>query len=128
MKRNYVWSLAGMLLWASTCLAQTELAPKEEYRVMASTNSITLAKGQQDSVKISIIRSKSFKSGKASLSTNPPSDSGVTMSMKQYPERPDEFIVFFSASPDAKAGEYSFVPTCSLRNKNKGIVLKLVIQ
>jgi hypothetical protein len=74
MKRNYVWSLAGMFLWTSTCLAQTDLAPKEEYRVMASTNSITLAKGQQDSVKISIIRSKSFKSGKASLSTNSPSD------------------------------------------------------
>ena len=90
-----------MLLWASTCLAQTELEPKEEYRVMASTNTITLTKGQQDSVKISVIRSKSFKSGKVSLSTNPPSHSDVTMSTKQYPERPDEFIVFLSASPDA---------------------------
>lgn len=116
-----------MLLWASTCLAQTELAPKEEYRVLASTNSVTIAKGQQDSIKISIIRSKSFKSGKASLSTSPPSCSGVTMSMKQHPERPDEFIVYLSASSDAKAGEYSFVPTCSLRNENKGIVLKLII-
>jgi hypothetical protein len=64
MKRNYLWSLAGMLLWASTCLVQTGLAPKEEYRLITSTNSITLAQSQQDSEKISIIRSQSFKSGK----------------------------------------------------------------
>lgn len=128
MKRNYVWSLVSLLLSASTSFAQTQLAPKQEYIIIASTTTVRLAKGGQDSLKISIIRSKSFKTGKVSLSLNPPSGAGLIMWMKQRPEQPDEFMVHLSASADAKAGEYNFVPTCLLQNKNKGIALKLVIQ
>ena len=125
---NYLWLIVLLPLGTSIGFAQTSLLPKEEYRVTASTTILTLARGQQDSVKISIERSKSFKTGKATLSFNAPREAGLIISTKQRPDHSDDFIVYLSAPADAKVGAYNFAPTCSLRNKNKGIVLKLIIQ
>jgi hypothetical protein len=128
MKRKYVWSLVSLLLWAHTSSAQTELPPKQEYQLSASTTTISLKRGQQDSVKLSVLRSKSFKTGKASIALNPPTAAGLNLSIKQLPDQPDDYVVYLFASAEAKPGEYNFVPTCTLRNKNKGIVLKLIIK
>lgn len=125
---NYLWFMVFLPLGTSIGFAQTGLHVKEEYRVTASTTILILARGHQDSVKISIERSRSFKTGKATLSFNPPREAGLIISSKQLPDHQDEFMVYLSAPADAKVGEYNFAPTCSLRNKNKGIVLKLIIQ
>jgi len=125
---NYLLFMVLLPLGTSNGFAQTSFPPKEEYRVTASTTILSLARGHQDSVTISIERSKSFKTGKATLSFNAPGEAGLIISTKQRPDHPDDFMVHLSAPADAKVGEYNFVPTCSLRNKNKGIVLKLIIQ
>jgi hypothetical protein len=127
MKRKYVWSLVSLLLWASISSAQTELAPKEEYKLLASVSTISITRGQQDSVKLSVLRSKSFKTGKASISSNPPTEAGLSVSIKQTPNQPDVYMLYISATAEAKAGEYNFIPTCTMRNKSKGIILKLII-
>jgi hypothetical protein len=127
MKRKYAWSLVSLLIWAYTTSAQTELPPKQEYRLSASTTVISLARGQEDSVKLYVTRSKSFKAGKASIALNAPTAPGLSLSIKELPERPDEYMVYLVASAEAKPGQYSFVPTCTLKNKNKGIVLQLII-
>jgi hypothetical protein len=127
MKRKHAWSLLSLLVWAYTTSAQTELPPKQEYRLSASTTTISLARGQQDSVKLYVTRSKSFKTGKASIAINAPVAPGLSLSIKELPERPDEYMVYLFASAKAEPGQYSFVPTCTLKNKNKGIVLQLMI-
>jgi hypothetical protein len=127
MNRKYVWSLISLPLWAATSSAQTELPSKEEYKLLASTTTISIARDQQDSVKLSVLRSKSFKTGKPTFALNPPTEAGLSLSIKQLPNLPDEYMVYLSASSDAKTGEYNFVPTCTLRNKTKGIILKLII-
>jgi hypothetical protein len=127
MKTNYRWLLALMLLWETTCSAQTELLPKEEYTLVASTNAITMARGEQDSVTLTVLRSKSFKTGKASLSVNSPSNVGLKVRIEQVPDEADEYIVYLTTTPDTKIGEYTLIPTCTLRNKQKGIILKLTI-
>lgn len=126
MKRNYVWSLVSLLLLATTSLAQTNL-PKEEYKLSASATTITLAKGQQDSVKILLLRSRSFKTGNASVTLNPLTEAGLSLTIKQL-SQPDEYMVYMAAAADARAGEYNIVPTCTLRNKTKGIILKLIVK
>jgi hypothetical protein len=116
-----------MLLWATICSAQTELLPKEEYKLVASTNAITITRGEQDSVKLTVIRSKSFKTGKASLSVNSPANAGLNARVEQVPGEADEYMVYVTTTADTRAGEYTFIPTCTLRNKQKGIILKLTI-
>ena len=127
MKTKSAWSLLSLLLWAIGSQAQTEPNPEQEFRLLASSNTISLIRGQVDSVKLSVLRSKSFKTGKASLSANASQTSGLKVEIKQIQDRPDEFMLYFTANPDAQVGEYNFVPTCTLRNKSKGIVLKLKI-
>jgi hypothetical protein len=127
MKRKNISPLVVLLLWAYTSSAQTELPPKEEYKLLASATTIALTRGQQDSVKLSVLRSKSFKTGKGSVALNPPTALGLSLSIKQLPNQPDEYVIYMSASEDANTGEYDFVPTCTLRNKSKGIALKLII-
>jgi hypothetical protein len=126
MKRKYLWSLVSLLLWANTSSGQTELPPKEEYKLLASHSTISIVRGQQDSVKLTVLRSRSFKTGKASIALNAPTAAGLSLSIKQFAEL-DEYMVYLSASADAKTGEYNFIPTCTLRNKSKGIILKLII-
>ncbi len=118
----------SLLLCSTTVSAQTELPPKEEYRLVLSASEITIAKGQRDSVKLSIQRSRSFKNGKATIAANSPKGVGVTVTIKQDVNHADEYIMYLSATPEAKAGEYNFVPGCTLRNKTKGIALKLTIK
>jgi hypothetical protein len=116
-----------LLLWATTCSAQTKSHPEKEYNLIASANAITMARGQQDSVKLTVLRSKSFKTGKASLSVNSPSGAGLNVRVEQVPGETDEYMVYVTTTTDTKAGEYTFIPTCTLRNKQKGIILKLTI-
>ncbi|MBA4056797.1 MAG: hypothetical protein C0490_18935 [Marivirga sp.] len=127
MKGRYVCSLVSLLLWAATSSAQTELSPKEEYKLLASASTISVARGQQDSVRLWVLRSKSFKTGKASIALNPPAETGLSVSIKQAPNQPDVYMLYVSATAEAKTGEYNFVPTCTLRNKSKGVILKLII-
>ena len=125
---NYLWLIVLLPLGTSIGFAQNSLPPKKGYRVTASHTILTLTRGHQDSVKISIARSKSFKTGKPALSFNAPREAGLIISTKQLPDHPDDFMVYLNAPADAKVGEYNFATTCSLQNKNKGIVLKLIIQ
>ena len=122
------WSLFSLLSWAIVTQAQTQLQPREEYRLLASSNTINLSRGQVDSVKLSVHRSKSFKKGKASIFINEPKIRGLKAEIKQLQDRPDEFMLYFTPSVDAQVGEYNFIPTCTLRDKKKGIVLRLIIQ
>jgi hypothetical protein len=113
MKTNYLWPLALLLSWATTCSAQSELPPKEEYKLVASTKAITIARGQQDSVKLTVLRSKSFKSGKVSLSVNSPATAGLNVRIEQLPGEADEYMVHLTTTPDARTGEYTIIPTCT---------------
>jgi hypothetical protein len=126
MNPKQVWSLVGLLILAYAITAQTQVPPRDEYQFSASATLVALTRGQQDSVKLVVIRSRAFKTGTASIALNAPTAAGLTLSLRQL-THPDEYMIYLSASTEAAPGEYNFVPTCSLRNKNKGIVLKLII-
>jgi hypothetical protein len=74
------------------------------------------------------VRSRSFKSGKTTIQFSPPSDAGLTTTVRQPVGQADEFMLFLAATSESKAGEYNVVPTCTLRNKSKGIILKVIIK
>ena len=127
MKAIYLWLVLGWLLCAATGSAQSQQPPKEEYLLIASATKLIIAEGQQDSVKLTVMRSKSFKTGKSSVAVNPPKEAALDVKVKQLTGEPDEYMVYLITTEETKPGEYNFVPTCTLRNKNKGIVLKLII-
>jgi hypothetical protein len=124
---KYHWLLIAML-WCITCSAQTKPDANEGFRLLTSATAVTLPRGQQDSIKLTVLRSKAFKTGKASITLNDPNAAGLKAELRGLPVRADEFMLYFSATHEAQPGEYNFIPTCRLQNKNKGIVLKLIIQ
>lgn len=127
MKATYLWLVVALQFVATSGLAQSQQPPKEEYLFVASATNLTIAKGQQDSVKLIVLRSKSFKTGKSSVAVNPPKEAALDVKVKHLPGEADEYMVYLTTTHETKTGEYNFVPTCTLRNKNKGIVLKLII-
>jgi hypothetical protein len=127
MKTIVLWLTALLSSWAASCMAQVELAPKEEYKLISSATALTVSRGTQDSVKLTVIRSRSFKTGKASMNVNAPTNAGLDVRVKQISVESDEFMVYLITTTDTKPGEYTFIPTCTLRNKQKGIILKLTI-
>jgi hypothetical protein len=127
MKATYLWLAVTLQFWATSGSAESQQPPKEEYLLVASATNLTIAKGQQDSVKLTILRSKSFKTGKSSVVVNPPKEAALDVKVKQLPGEFDVYMVYLITTNETKMGEYNFVPTCTLRNKNKGIVLKLII-
>jgi hypothetical protein len=127
MKAIYLLSVVGSLLFPATGVAQTQQPPKKEYLLIASASTLTIAKGQQDSVKLTVVRSKSFKTGESSITFNPPTEAALDVKIKQLTGEPDQYMVYLITTDDTKPGEYNVVSTCTLRNKNKGIVMKLII-
>jgi hypothetical protein len=127
MKAPYLWLVVALQFWATSGPAQSQQPPKEEYLLVASATNLTIAKGQQDSVKLTILRSKSFKTGMSSVVINPPKEAALDVKVKQLPGEVDVYMVYLITTNETKTGEYNLVPTCTLRNKNKGIVLKLII-
>lgn len=127
MKATYLWLVVALQFWATSGSAQNQQPPKEEYLLVASATNLIIAKGQQDSVKLTVLRSKSFKTGKSSIAVNAPKEAALDVKVKQLPGEADEYMVYLFTTTETKTGEYNFVPTCTLRNQNKGIVLKLII-
>ena len=127
MKAIYLLSVLATLLCPVIGVAQTLQPPRQEYQLIASANTLTITKGQQDSVKLTVLRSKSFKTGKSSLSVSPPSEAALNVKVRQSTGDPDQYMVYITTTAETKLGEYNFITTCTLRNKNKGIVMKLII-
>jgi hypothetical protein len=127
MKTTYLWLVLALQFWTTSGSPQSQQPPKEEYLFVASATNLTITKGQQDSIKLTVLRSKSSKTGKSSVAVNPPKEAALDVKVKQLPGKVDEYMVYLITTNDTKTGEYNFVPTCTLRNKDKGIVLKLII-
>jgi hypothetical protein len=63
MKAMHLWLVMALQFWAASGSAQSQRPPKEEYLLVACGTNLSIAKGQQDSVKLTVLRSKSFKTG-----------------------------------------------------------------
>lgn len=129
MKIKYGWSIVCLLLLTTGSKAQTPEPPKEEFKLWAPVTSLSIERGKRDSVNISVLRSRSFRTGKASLVATPPSAAaGLEITIEPLPEQPDNYTMRLSAGSEMRPGEYSILPTCTLRNKTKAIVVKLTIR
>jgi hypothetical protein len=95
---------------------------------MASANILSLERGQKDSVEISILRSRSFRTGKATISVSSPAVAGIVATIIPIANKPDNYFMLLTAGNEAQPGGYNVIPNCTLRNKTKGIVVKLIIK
>lgn len=126
MNTIQIWSLVVLLAWSTTAFAQIQIPPKKEYKLVVSKSVITIPKGQQDSVKLTVLRSKSFRTGKTAVAVDPPAESNLKVNVKQLTDV-DQYMLYLTTTANTKTGEYHLLPTCILKNKRKAIVLKLVI-
>lgn len=128
MTVRHVWPLICFLVSAPDSRAQPADLPKEEFKLFAPVTAISMEKGQKDSIHVAVVRSRSFKNGTATLKVDTPNVSGLAILIKPLPGQPDHYVMHVSASAETPPGEYYIIPACTLRNKTKGIVLKLTIK
>ena len=125
MKAMYGPIAISLLTLTINSSAQTVVPPKNEYTLLASANTISIQRGQQDSLKISILRSRSFKTGTPVITASWPAP-GIIVTVKPS-SLPDIYVVHISATEEIEPGEYNVLPLCTLKNKTKGIVIRIII-
>lgn len=101
--------------------------PANEFELHLSATSILLARGDTDSVNISVLRPKTYKTGDAVFSFTSPERKGIELSITPIPDQPNNYLLRVSANEQADPGEYNIIPSCTIRNKSKGIVLKVKV-
>lgn len=126
MKIKQVLIASCLILGALKGTAQS-VSPREEFKVSTSQTQITLVKGAVDSVELTIVRAKHFKSvGKFSVSS--PLPKGLSVEISSIPDRPDHFIMYLKADGLAEANEFYVVPSYFTSGApKKGVLIKVIV-
>ena len=119
--------LTGCLVLAAFCGKAQGVSPRDEFKVSASKTKITLFKPGKDSVELTVVRAKHFKSvGRFSLAS--PLPKGVTMKIDPVPDKQDYFIMHLQADDSAEPTEFYVVPSYSTSGSTrKGVLIKVVV-
>ena len=107
--------------------AQEKTAPRTDFSVSLSENVITLKPGETKSLTLAILKSKSFSRSSAKLGLSSSLPDGVTVGYEPAEGKFDSSVATFTASADAKAGEFQVILKTTINNKIKGSIVKVVV-
>ncbi|WP_333820370.1 hypothetical protein [Ohtaekwangia sp.] len=120
--------LLGILLLLAGSLslkAQSVDAPQKEFVMKSATNSVEVKAGNQVTLDLKVIRSKSFQRGEATLGIASQLPEGVRVSFDQHQDDVAAYAAVITTTPSAAAGTYTVVLNCTINHKTKGVVVKL---
>jgi len=118
--------LAALTLTLQTA-AQTLVAPRSEFAIALSEETIQVKPGEAKAITVAIARSKSFAKGEATWGFSTALPSGVTIAYAPSPETPDSEVATITVAPFVNVGSYSLLLNATVRYKTKGTILKLVV-
>ena len=118
----------SILLVVTAAMAQnkTEM-PRSEFVISLSENSITLKPGESKQVIVSIIRSKSFAKGKATLGTPSVLPQGITLVYEPAEGNFESSVATITTGSTSATGSYQLVLNGTINYKTKGTILKLTV-
>lgn len=125
--KKFLLSVLAIAAVTFTAAAQEKTAPRTEYAVSISENSIQAKPGESKELTLSILRSKSFAKAKAQLGLSSSLPEGVTVTFSPSEGMLETSQVAFTVAPDAKEGNYTIILKTTLNNKIKGTLVKLVV-
>jgi hypothetical protein len=103
-------------------------APRTEYSVSLSEKVLTLKAGETKQLTVTLNKSKSFSKSGAKLGLSSSLPAGVTLAYEPAEGKFDSSVATFTASADAKAGEYQIIIKSTMNNITKGSVVKMVVE
>jgi hypothetical protein len=117
------------LLFASISLFAQEQAaiPRSEYVVSVSEKLVKIAPGETKQITVSILRSKGFSKSKADLGLSSSLPAGITLQFEPAAGLFDKSTATFKADANVPVGEYQVILKSTVRNLNKGTIIKLVV-
>jgi uncharacterized membrane protein len=107
--------------------AQEKAAPRTDFSVSLSENVITIKPGETKSLTVTILKSKSFSRSDVKLGLSSSLPEGLTVAYEPAEGKFESSVATFTASADAKAGEFQVVLKTTMNNKTKGSIVKVVI-
>ena len=108
--------------------AQQVEIPQKEFALSLSDEAVTLSRGENKQIEVSILKSKAYQKGKMTMGLSSSLPTGVTLSFD--PDKGDADIsqATITASPEAIPGTYSIIVNATIHYKTKGSILKVTIQ
>jgi len=105
-----------------------QIPPKDSFQLLLSTDNLLLAKGETDSISISVLRSKFYKKGNAVFRFSSPEVKGISVTIQPINDQPDNYSLVVAINDQAESGDYNLIPSCTLRDKTKGVIVKITVK
>jgi hypothetical protein len=133
MSKSFIFStvLVAVMLSSVNSQAQDALAgvaPKKEYSVKLSENTITVLRGAYKSVVVQLNRSRSFQKYKADAEAFGKLPKGVTLSFEPEQNVLDSTVLTVSVGSEVPAGEYLITVSGKMHAMSKSTLLKLIVK
>jgi hypothetical protein len=102
-------------------------SPKNEFLFNTKTTRAELNKGETNHLDLNIVRSKRYEDSEMKLSVGSGLPNGVQVSFQSADDTANTATAAIVASEAAVAGTYNVVLNCTINNKTKGIIVKLIV-
>jgi uncharacterized membrane protein len=117
-----------LLLSAMIGYAQTFQTPEKEFTVSLSDENVTLARGEQKTVDVKILKSKAYQKGKIKMGISSALPQGLTLSFDPETGNADLSKATITVLADATPGSYNVIVNATVNYKTKGSILKITVK
>jgi hypothetical protein len=103
------------------------VTPKNEFIIELSTNKLETKAGEEKEVTVKLLRSKRYAKLPSSMSVSSMLPDGVNIKFEPATGIMESTQAYVKVDESVKSGTYTIIINCAMNHKNKGSMLKLVI-
>lgn len=119
-----------ILLFFSATLsyAQTVEIPQKEFTVSLSDEKVSLARGEDKTFDVRILKSRAYQKGKIKMGISSTLPKGLTLSFDPEDGNADVIKATIRTLADSAPGIYSVIVNATINYKTKGSILKIIVE
>ncbi|MFZ6010139.1 MAG: hypothetical protein ACOYXT_07285 [Bacteroidota bacterium] len=120
--------LSTLILASFGSMAQKKENPRTEFIMELSTHELEIKAGETKDVTVDLLRSKGYNKSKAKLGLSSSLPKDVTLVYDPAEGVMERSIAKITVAANAKPGTYQLMLNCTINNKSKGTILKLMVK
>jgi len=125
--KKYILSLGLVTFLATSLFAQETAAPRSEYTIALSEQSLTIKPGETKNSTLTLNRSKSFSKSNATLGLSSGLPQGINVTFSPAEGAISSSEVKVAVEESVKPGNYTIILKSTVQSKSKGTTLKIVV-
>lgn len=125
--KKIMYMIAFLFFVAPSTETFAQTAPRTEFAIQLSKNTLEVKAGTSTELNLNILRSKTYTKSKAKLGFSSKLPEGITASFEPAEGMFETSVVTISVAENTKAGQYQIIVNAELNNKVKGSILKLAV-